>query len=122
MRALVAFLTLSVITACGGGSIDRPAPITVTVSPNVADVGLGDTVPFSAKVTGPGSKTVHWRISGVQCDQGACGQISIRSTGVFYVAPNNIPDPPSFLVIATSDADPSKSGSAVITLKDPWSY
>ena len=122
MRAFVAFLILSGITACGGGSINGPEPVTVTVSPNVADVAIGDSVPFSAKVTGPGNKSVHWTISGVQCKPGVCGQINFESTGVFYVAPNSIPEPPSFLVIATSDADPSKSGSAVVTLKDPWSY
>ena len=52
MRAFVAFLILSVITACGGGSSDI-VPVAVTVTPAAADVAAGDTVPFTAKVTGP---------------------------------------------------------------------
>jgi hypothetical protein len=87
--------------------------VAVAVSPGSAILGLNATRQFTATVSGnvPGNNTaVSWSLS----NPGAGGQIS--PTG-FYTAPPAIPSPAMVTVTATSQADATKSASALITIE-----
>jgi hypothetical protein len=88
-------------------------PISVTVSPATASVALGGTKQFTATVTGTSNKLVNWSVSGTGCSGSDCG--TINSTGL-YAAPANAPNPPTATVKATSAQDPTKSGTATVSL------
>src|ERR1700723_1601385 len=100
-------ITLILATGCGGGSssISTPPPISVTVSPATATVGANQPQQFTANVSGTSNMAVTWSVS--------VGAIS--QTGL-YTAPTTIPNPPQLAVTATSQADPTKSASATVTV------
>jgi len=80
-------------------------PISVTVSPDPANVFLGATQAFTATVTAT-NPAVAWTVQ----EGGAGGSIDSQGN---YTAPQVIG---TYHVIATSLADKSKSGSATITV------
>lgn len=108
-----AFFAVSVVVAgCGSGgrntsgnSLPKPiesSNITVTVSPSTTSLASGQSITFTAIVEGTSDELVHWTTTGG----------SISSSGA-YTAPALAG---SYQVIATSHADPSKSGTAKITV------
>ena len=105
--ALVGMLALlCLIAGCGGGSTQSSAvAVAVTVSPNPATVFLGATQTFVATVTAT-NMAVTWTVQ-----EGSAGG-SITSAGV-YTAPQVVG---TFHVIATSQADTTKSATVVITV------
>jgi hypothetical protein len=82
-----------------------PPAATVTVTPATATAYRGETVQFSAQVSGQSDKTVTWSVPS--------GFGSIDSTGL-YTASSDFDG--SFFVSATSNAVPSVSGTALVTL------
>jgi hypothetical protein len=93
-----------------------PAPaVAVNISPATTSVQAGRTTQFTATVQNDSSnKGVTWSISnepGIPCTGGDCG--TIDSTGR-YTASSTVNDAPGLLITATSVADPSKSGDAVV--------
>jgi hypothetical protein len=93
--ALVLLTLLVVLTGCGGGG--GVAPIVISISPSSAKVNQGGTQSFTASVA------VNWTVQ-----ESAGG--SITSMGV-YTAPNKSG---TFHVIATSQADTTKSATATV--------
>ena len=94
----------------GGGGNPNPNPgggIGVTVSPPLTSGTLGDTVNFTAQVSGTGNTGVNWSIQ-----EGAAGG-TISSAGA-YTAPAT---PGTYHIIATSQADTSKSALATIVVR-----
>jgi hypothetical protein len=89
----------------GGGSAPS-GPISVSVSPTAMKVGANQTQQFTANVTGTSNTTVTWTSSAGS---------AISQTGL-YTAPTSIPAPPTATVTATSQADPTKSASATVTV------
>src|SRR5437763_16434590 len=90
-------------------------PITVTVSPTVASVPVGQTQAFIATVTGTPNTGVTWTLTqgGAACSPG-CGTIAPTSTTsgtpATYTAPAAIPAQGATVTItATSAADTSRS-------------
>ena len=81
--------------------------ITVTVNPPNPTISVGDQQAFTATVAGTANQAVTWSIQ-----EGAAGG-SISATGV-YTAPVT---PNTYHVVATSQADPTKSGSATVTVQ-----
>jgi len=112
-RAAIGLFFLSIIlisSGCGGGSTAPPATvITVTVSAPQSTVAVSKTVTFTATVTGTTNTAVTWSVSG------GASNGTISSAGV-YTAPATVPNPAKVTVIATSQADPTKSGSATVTV------
>jgi len=112
-RAAIGLFFLSIIlisSGCGGGSTAPPATvITVTVSAPQSTVAVSKTVTFTATVTGTTNTAVTWSASG------GASNGTISSAGV-YTAPATVPNPAKVTVIATSQADPTKSGSATVTV------
>jgi len=80
---------------------------TVAVTPTSASLSLAGIQQFSATVTGSNNQSVTWGLSGVG---------SLTSAGL-YTAPSNCnTSPMSATVTATSVANPSSAGSAVVTI------
>lgn len=76
----------------------------ITISPSVDRVSTGDTVQFSANVTG-GNKAVTW----------STNMGSITAGGLF-TASSDFNQPTTGFVKATSNADPSVSATATVTV------
>jgi hypothetical protein len=85
----------------------------VTVTPASASVLTGATQQLSASVAGTSNTAVTWTLQGSGCNAAACGTIS--GTGL-YTAPSAVPSPDMVTVTATSSADPSKTGSATLSI------
>ena len=107
-------LTLAILwcAGCSGGQAAsggrNPAGITVTVFPSATSVVIGQTVPFSATVTGTTNSTVNWEVAGVAGGNSTVGTIT---SGGLYTAPNALPNPSTVVVTAVSQADTTKTGT-----------
>lgn len=86
-------------------TITIPA-VGVSVAPPTISLNGGDTQTFTATVTKATNTSVTWSLSGL----GTLG------TNGAYTAPTVVPSQQTATITATSVADPSKSGSAVVTL------
>jgi hypothetical protein len=95
--------------------------VVVAVSPPAAVVELGAQQPLRASVTSQGepNNNVTWAVSGNGCAGGSCG--AITPAGVF-TAPQILPASPVITLTATSQADPSKSASAAITVASRFTF
>jgi RHS repeat-associated protein len=82
-------------------------PVSISVTPPGASLTAGQTQQFTATVTNTVNTGVTWTMSE--------GDGAISSTGV-YTAPASINSQESVMVTATSQADPTQSASATITL------
>jgi hypothetical protein len=91
-------------------------PVGVSVSPAAVQVVTGGSQQFTATVTGTTNASVTWSVTGTGCSASACG--TITSYGL-YTAPATIPSPARVTVRATSQADGTKSGTAVATIIPP---
>ncbi len=87
--------------------------IVVTVSPATAQVAVNAQQQFTATVSGTNNTQVTWSLSGAGCSGASCGTITANG---LYTAPPTVPNPPTVTVTATSQADPSKYGSATVTV------
>ncbi len=86
----------------------------VVVSPTSAQLVTGAKQQFSATVSGPKNSAVKWSVGGSGCAASACGSIS---TDGLYTAPLSVPNPAAVIVTATSATDPTKTGSAKVTIQ-----
>ena len=121
-RLVVALLCslgfLIILGGCGGNNSSTPPPpppqsVTVTVSSSSSSVLLGNTQQFTATVMGISNTEVTWSVNGVSGGNSTVGTIS--SAG-FYTAPQDLPNPSSVTIRATSQANSSASGNAVLTI------
>lgn len=99
--------------ASASAAVTLVAATSVSVSPPSAQIKPSAQLQFTAKVGGSSSALVIWSISGSGCSESACG--SIRANGL-YTAPATAPNPPIVAVTATLLSDPTKSGSATVTI------
>ena len=103
-------------TKSSTASLTISLPVAVTVSPATATVPLGGHQQFTATVANTTNTAVAWSISGSGCSGATCGTIT---TAGLYSAPASVPSPAQVTVKATSVADPTRSGSAVVTVSLP---
>jgi hypothetical protein len=87
--------------------------VVVTVTPASTSVMTGATQQLNASVVGTSNTAVTWSLQGAGCSAAACG--TVNGTGL-YTAPSAVPAPDTVTVIATSAADPSKTGSASLSI------
>ena len=109
-------------------SVTITSGVTVGVIPPSATLGTGQRATFSASVGNTSDASVTWSVEGVPNGNLVLGQVCVRgsnpcvvpagpgSGGVDYLAPAAAPSPNPVMLAATSHADPSKSGNAVITI------
>jgi hypothetical protein len=91
----------------------------VSVAPASASVPAGSAQAFTATVSSPGNlpTSVAWSVNGVSSGNSTVG--TIVSTGpdsAVYTAPSLVPSPATVTIEATSTADTSKSGTAIVTI------
>lgn len=101
---------MQLVTFSGGGA---PPPVSVTVAPTSASLQVSQTQQFTATVTGSSNTAVTWQVNGVAGGNSTVGTIS--TTGL-YTAPATVPNPANVTVKAVSQADPTKSASANVTV------
>lgn len=103
LLVLLSVCCLCILSACGGGGAP---PVGVSLNPPSATVLLGALQAFVANVTGSANIAVTWSVR-----EGAAGG-AIDNQGN-YTAPQVAG---TYHVVATSVADPTKTGSATITV------
>ncbi len=91
-------------------------PVTVMVTPTSASLNAGSTQQFTATVANTANKAVTWSVNGVSGGSAATGTIS---TAGLYTAPASLAAKTTVTVAAASQADPTKSGSAQVTVTPP---
>ena len=117
---IVTLTATSVANAARSVSATITVPaITVSVSPSSGNVLVGHTLTFSATVSNdPSNGNVTWTLSGAQCPAN-CGTVAPSSTAsgapTTYTASANSPST-NVTITATSMTDPTKSGSATISV------
>src|ERR1700674_3071884 len=115
---LFASLLLCMIcTSCGAvgsGPASPPPTATVTVMPISAQPFPGVNVQFNAVVENASRSAVTWQVN--QAPGGNATLGTITSDG-YYTAPNSVPNPATVTVTAVLRADPTKTGSASVTIQ-----
>ena len=98
------------------GRSSSKSGIKVSISPtDGGKVPIGGSEVVDATVTGSTNTAVKWSVTGVGCAVSACGIMS----GDMYLAPKVLPSPPSVVLTATSEADPTASASVRVQLVPP---
>jgi Big-like domain-containing protein/galactose oxidase-like protein len=101
-------------TQSGSASVAiTSASVAVAVSPPSATAQTGDTLQFSASVTGTTNSAVNWSVNGIGGGNSTVGTIS--STG-FYTAPATVPSPNTIAVTAASVVGSAVSNSASVLI------
>ncbi|HEY2820556.1 MAG TPA: hypothetical protein VGJ06_05890 [Candidatus Acidoferrum sp.] len=104
---LLALSFLLTIAGCKSGTAGKV--VTVTVDPTGVNVVIGKSLQFNATVTDTFNTAVTWTVSGGSANG------SISSSGL-YTAPATVPTPAQVVIIATSEKDTSKTGTATVTI------
>ena len=107
------FLSIALFGA-GCGTVQPKPVVTVTVTPQSAVLTGGQTVQFTAKVTGDASG-VTWAVNGTSGGNATVG--TVDSTGK-YAAPAATSNA-TVTISAASNLDPSKTASASVTVVAP---
>lgn len=89
------------------------ARISVSVTPASPVLAIGATQQFTSSLSGTTNAAVTWGVNGIPGGDALVGTIS--STGL-YTAPTKVPTPGTVTVGATSAADPSAVGTALVNV------
>ena len=112
-------------------SITVTSGVSVSVAPPAAAVTIGQRVPLVANVSGSADTAVTWFVDGVASGNAIVGQLCLSGSSpcspptgpipgaVDFLAPAQVPNPNAVMVKATSRADASQSGTAVVTISAP---
>jgi hypothetical protein len=99
------------------------AQVSVSISPSVISMATLATQAFTATVSGSTNTGVTWQVNGVSGGNSTNGLVSTTVLGTaneaLYLAPANVPSPASVSVTAVSQADPTKSATATVTIQLP---
>ena len=93
--------------------VNFQVPIGITIMPTAASLVAGGHYQFSDTVVGASDTAVNWSVSGTGCSGSACGTIS---AGGLYVAPATITGQLNVTVKVTTQATPSASATANVTV------
>jgi hypothetical protein len=89
------------------------ASVSVAVQPASASVYTNGQQQFTAVVSGTASGQVDWTVDGIG---GGNSTVGTTDTTGLYTAPASVPIPATVAVAATSRVDPSKTGTAAVTI------
>jgi len=99
------------------------AQVSVSISPSLVTLATMATQPLTATVTGSTNTAVTWQVNGVTGGSAPNGLVSTTVLGTaneaLYLAPSAVPSPASVSVTAVSQADPTKSATATVTIQLP---
>jgi hypothetical protein len=105
--------------ACGGGGGGSNQTVSITLNGTTNTVAVGGQLSFTATVTGTSNTAVTWTVNGVTNGNGTVGtiQTSLGDTQVAtYTAPATVPATGAVTLIATSQADTTKTVGLQITI------
>jgi len=88
-------------------------PVSISITPVLANVPVGASQTFTATVANAASTAVIWSVDGIAGGNASLGTIS--ANGV-YTAPASVPSPSSVTITAASALDSTKSASATTTV------
>lgn len=118
-RALV--FVLAVLSLCLTSRAS--GQVSVSISPSLVTMATLATQSFTATVSGSTNTAVTWQVNGVSGGNSTNGLISTTVLGTaseaIFLAPSAVPSPASVSVTAVSQADPTKSASATVTIQLP---
>jgi len=99
------------------------AQVSVTISPSSITLATLATEAFTARVSGSSNKAVTWQVNGVAGGNLSAGLISTTVLGTcneaIFLGPAKVPSPAVVSITAVSQADPSKSATATVTIQTP---
>jgi hypothetical protein len=118
-RALV--FVLAVLSTCLATQLS--AQVSVSISPSLATMATLATQSFTATVSGSSNTAVTWQVNGISGGNSTAGLVSTTVLGTtneaIFLAPSTVPSPASVSVTAVSQADPTKSATATVTIQLP---
>lgn len=129
IHATASAVTTGVSTA--SASVTITSNVSVAISPSSATVAAYQRVSLIANVSGTPDAAVSWFVNGVANGNASIGQICISgsspcapptgptSAAVDFFAPASVPMINPGVITATSQAESSKTGSAVVTITGP---
>ena len=116
-------LVAIVILLFNGLVVTSAAQVSVSISPSSATLATLATQAFTATVSGSSNTAVTWEVNGVAGGNSTAGLISTTVLGTaneaIYLGPSSVPSPASISVTAVSQADPTKSATATVTIRTP---
>jgi len=119
--ALIAFLSLTFISSCGGGN----GSITLAITPKTSSMDQGESLLFVATL---GNDTrnlgVTWQpLTGSGCAGSSCGTLTnVTSTSVTYTAPSGLTTGISVTLEAIAKANSGVTSTATITIDLPVTF
>jgi hypothetical protein len=114
-KPLLFAATALLLAGCTGSSSTTP-PLTVQLNIPSSTVVTGQTAQFTAIITNSANTTVTWQVNSVTGGNATVGTIT---TAGLFTAPTTVPSPATVNITAISQADPTKSASATITIAAP---
>jgi hypothetical protein len=114
MKSLVVAASMFLCVALS--AIAAPAAVSLSLSPQNAQVSVGGQLQFVVTVSGTSDSVVIWSVNGAGCSGLACGMISGEG---LYTAPAAAPSPSTVTVTATSLADVTVRASSTLTIGSP---
>jgi hypothetical protein len=124
-------VSLPGISVVASATVTVTSSIAVSVAPSSASVPVSQRKSFAATLTNTADASVTWSVNGIPNGDLTTGQICLSgsnpcaapagpvSGSVELLAPATLPGTNPVLLTATSDADFSKSGSAMVTITAP---
>lgn len=116
------------VTVSAVVTITATVAVAVSVSPAMATVAIGQRATFTPTVTNTSDTTVTWSVNGIAngnvlvgqvCEAGSNPCVAPTTPGggnIDYLAPASVPATNPVTLTATSHADPSYSGTALISI------
>ena len=106
-------LSVSTLLVLALSATQAAVGVSVSLSPQNAQVPLGGQLQFAATVNGTTDSVVIWSVTGAGCFGIACGMITDEG---LYTAPASAPSPSTVTVTATSLADVTVSAASTLTI------
>jgi hypothetical protein len=120
MHLAEAAIVILLFNGCAGTAA---AQVSVTISPSSVTLATLATQAFTATVSGNSNTAVTWEVNGVSGGSSSAGLISTTVLGTaneaIYLGPSTVPSPSAISVTAVSQADPTKSATATVTIQTP---
>ena len=118
----ISLIATAILMVLGLGA-QSLAQVSVSISPSVITMATMATQSFTATVSGSTNTAVTWQVNGVNGGSSTNGLVSTTILGTaneaLYLGPAAVPSPASVSVTAISQADPTKSATATVTIQLP---
>src|SRR5258707_7019430 len=111
MNRLIVLASILLVLAFSANQ--AAATVSLSLSPQNAQVPPGGHVQFAVVVNGTTDSVVIWSVTGSGCSGITCGMITDDG---LYTAPGNAPSPSAVTVTATSLADVTATAASTLTI------